>query len=411
MQKNKILSILLSIGIAFGLWLYVVTFVSSESSETVYNIPIALEAEAVLAERNLMITGIADDDVTMTLIGSRSDLGKVDRDNITLKVDLTKIYDAGVHELEYSISFPGDVSNNSINVDSKYPGTIAITVEKKQTKAVPVEINYTGSAPEGYLTEKEEAILDYTEVKVTGPLSVVDQIESARIDVDLNHRTESISESYRYTLCDAEGNPVDVELVTTNVAEVRLELAIKRFEEVPLTVNLVYGGGAQSHTTNVSIEPKTIRVSGSEALLAEFTEINLGTIELAAITEDTELTSIIALPEGIANLSGIDEAVIKISFIGLSTKEFTVDQIHAVNVPEGMEYDLISQVLKVTLRGETALINSIKPEDIVITVNFSGVEPGTSTVKASVSVKGDDYREVGALGTLSVSVTLRAAGD
>ena len=39
MFKNKILPMLLSIVIAFGLWAYVITFVSSEIEGTFYDIP------------------------------------------------------------------------------------------------------------------------------------------------------------------------------------------------------------------------------------------------------------------------------------------------------------------------------------------------------------------------------------
>lgn len=406
MRKNKFMSMLLSVVIAFGLWLYVVTFVSSESTNTIPNIPIALVGETALAERNLMITSIDDDNVNMTLTGSRSDLGKVNNGNIILKVDLTKIMDPGVHELEYGISFPGDVPNNAFSIDSKYPATIKITVEKRMPKEVPVQILFTGSVPEGYLVDKENAVLDYTMISVVGPSSVVELIDHAKIEVDLSEKTESISEVYRYTLCDKEGEPVDVEQVITNVGEVRMELSIKRFEEIPLVVTPVYGGGAQSHTTNISIEPKNIKVSGSEAALADLTEYLLGTIDLATITEDTEMTFPIALPEGVTNLSGIDEATVKIRFIGLSMKEFTVSQIDVINVPAGMDYELLNQAIKVTLRGETALINSIDPEDILVTVDLAYNEPGTYTVKASIQVKGDKYAEVGAVGSYSVSVTL-----
>lgn len=406
MRKNKIMSILLSVIIAFGLWLYVVTFVSSEATNTIANIPIALVGETALTERSLMITEIDDDAVNLTLTGSRSDLGKVNNGNITLKVDLTKILDPGVHELEYDISYPGDVSNNAFSVDSKYPATIKITVEKRMPKEVPVQVIYSGSVPEGYLVDKENAVLDFTTVSVIGPSSVVELIDHAKIEVDLEDQTESISAVYRYTLCDAEGEPVDVEQVTTNAAEVRLELSIKRFEEIPLVVTAVYGGGAESHTTNISIEPKSIKVSGSEAALADLTEYILGTIDLATITEDTEVTFPITMPEGVTNLSGIDEATVKISFIGLSMKEFTVNQIQVINVPTGMDYELLNQAIKVILRGETALINSIKPEDIIVTVDLANKELGASTVKATITVKGDKYAEVGAVGSYSVSVTL-----
>ena len=411
MQRNKLVSFLVAFAIAFGLWLYVVTFVSVESTETIYNIPVVFEGETVLTtDRNMIITSGDTAMVNLKLTGSRSDLGKVSRENIVVKVDLSKVYDPGKHQLTYTYSFPGDVANDAFSVE-KYPSTVTITVEQKLKREVPVEIIYEGSAPEGFLVDQENAVLDYSTVSVVGPSSVVEQIDRARIVVDLEKQTESVSASYRYTLCDENGDPVDVAMVTTNVAEVHLDLKIQQFVEIPLVLSLHYGGGAESHTTNISIEPKKIKVSGSEVLLANLTEYVLGTVDLATITEETEMVFPIELPEGVTNLSGIDEAVVKISFIGLSMEEFTASQIEVINVPEGMDYELINKAVKVTLRGETALINKINPEDILVTVDLSGKEVGTSTVKATITVPGDEFKEVGAVGSYSVNITLKLAQE
>lgn len=409
MKRNKLVSFIVSFLIAFGLWLYVVTFVSSESSKVVYNIPVVYEGETVMTtDRNLMITSGEDEVVNLKLAGSRSDLNKVEKDNIVIKVDLTKVYDPGKHELTYTIGYPAGVANDAFSVE-KYPSTVTIVVEQKLNREIPVQVVYHGSAPEGFLVDQENAVLDYTHVNVVGPSSVVELIDHARIEVNLEDQTESISQNYRYTLCDKDDNPVDVAMVTTNVAEVHLDLKIQRFEEIPLVLTVNYGGGAQSHTSNISIEPKTIKVSGSEVLLSGMTEYVLGTIDLSTITENTEMVFPITLPEGVTNLSGIDEAVVKISFVGLSMQEFTTNQIQVINVPEGMEYELINQAIKVMLRGETSLINKIKPEDILVTVDLSGKEAGTSTVKAIITVQGDEFKEVGAVGSYSVNVTLKLA--
>ena len=55
-MRNKILSGLLSVAMAFSLWLYVITYVSSGSEETYYNIPVVFEGEAVLNERGMMLS-------------------------------------------------------------------------------------------------------------------------------------------------------------------------------------------------------------------------------------------------------------------------------------------------------------------------------------------------------------------
>ena len=96
---------------------------------------------------------------------------------------------------------------------------------------------------------------------------------------------------------------------------------------------VVYGGGATEGYTRYDIKPKSIRVSGSEAVLADLTEIVLGTVNFAELRENTQMTFPINLPEGVTNLTGITEVTADISFVGLSTKEFTVEKITVVNVP------------------------------------------------------------------------------
>ena len=408
MQRNKIVSMLLSLAIAMGLWLYVITTVSPGWTETISGIPVVFEGETILREeRGLMITSNQTATVSLKLSGNRSDLAKLDKNNITIKVDLTKIYDPGQHEMIFNYAFPGDVPSNAITVESKYPDNIAVTVERRESKEVPVKVTYVGSVPEGYLTDTENAVLDYPYVNVQGPSSVISQIDHAEIQVDLNERTESIGESYRYTLCDAESSPVDVAQVTTNTAEVRLDLKIQRWVELKLELTVNYGGGATASTSYVDIVPQTIKVSGSDAVLDSLGgKLNLGTVNLAEITENTELAFPITLPEGITNLTGVTEAAANISFIGLTTREFSVSDIKAINVPEGMECDLMAEVIKINLRGPAALLNSLTEEDITLYVDCSGKEAGTSTMKATVEFSKDEFDTIGVLGTVSVPVTL-----
>ena len=109
MTKNKLGSILLAFSIAFAMWLYVVTNVSIEDERTYHDIPVAFEGEIALEERGLMITHGTDATVDLRLYGARDNLNKLTSSNITIKVNLARIYDVGQVEVNYDISYPGDV--------------------------------------------------------------------------------------------------------------------------------------------------------------------------------------------------------------------------------------------------------------------------------------------------------------
>lgn len=407
MMKSKITSILLSVFIAFGLWLYVVTNVSQEADYTIYNVPVVMEGETVLNERNLMITSVSADDVDLTLSGNRSDLAKVNNNNTVLRVDLTKIYEPEEKKaLTYTPVYPSDVASNALTIENRYPANIYVTVEARRNKEVPVEVVWIGSTPDGFMSDRENHVLDYSSVTVVGPASVADLIEKATIEVDLSEQRESISQDYRYTLCDKDGNPVDAELITTNVENVHVDVKIHQIKEVVLTVDVIYGGGATNTNTKVVVDPFTIRLSGAGAVLAELGDsLNLGKIDLSTIEKSQELKFPITLPDGVTNLSNITEAVVDVQFTGLLAKTFAVENFEAVNVPDDLEAEIMEKKLSVVLRGPAGELMKIAAEDIVIRADFKNAVPGTSTFKATVTF-GEEYSAVGAVGNYSITANV-----
>lgn len=410
-MKSKASSIALSFLIAFGLWLYVITTVSPGYEDTFYNIPVVKDGMAVLEERNLMITYQSVDSVGVSVSGNRTDVNKVDSNNITVKVDLSQIEEPGTMiPLQYRVGFPGDVPAGALTTTSKNPDTIYFTVEERREKAVPVEVVWIGSTPEGFMSDRENRVLDYSEVTVIGPASVADLIEKAVIEVDLNEKRESIDQTFRYTLCDAEGNPVDAHMIKTNVEEIRLEVRVRRMKEVRFQLDVTYGGGATSVNTEITLDTETIRVSGSEAALDALGDtITLGKLNLADIPRSTEIPFAISLPEGVTNDTGITEVKANIKYIGLSLREFAVDDIRSINVPENVSVDIITEKLTVILRGPVAELAKIKEENLHAVVDFSEAVVGeSSTMYAQIVIEGDTGI-AGTVGTYAVLATVEEA--
>lgn len=407
-MKRNILTALLSLAIAVGLWLYVVTVVSPNADNTYNGVSVVLQGESILEERGLMITTKKMPTVSLRLEGNRSELQKLNSSNISVTVDVSKITEPGEHKLAVSsnnVRLPGDVSSNGITVASRNPDYIKLQIKQRTSKAVPVSVQYNGSVPEGFMADKENCALDYKEIQVTGPADVVKKIATARIDMDLTDKNETVSESLPFTLCDAKGNPVNVELITTDVGVVSVTLRVLQVKQVELTLNVVDGGGATAQTSTIEMDTTSIQVSGSEALLQNLDKIELGTINLGEYMEDTTLVFPIAVPEGVSNETGINEVIVKVSFASLGTKTLDVTNITAVNVPEGKKVEIITKSLEITFRGPKALIETLESDHVSVNVDFTDAQDGTSTMRATV-VLGDEYAQIGAVGMYAVSATL-----
>lgn len=406
-MRNKVLTGLLAFAVAFGLWVYVVTFISISSDRRYNNVPVTLQGEAVLRERSLMVTTQEFPNVTLNLLGSRTELDKLNSSNITLYADVSKIYEEGIYDVRLTPSYPSDVSENNLSVQDMKPLTVSIEIKKWASKTVPVDVIYTGTLPETYIADKENKILDTETITISGPEIVLDTIHVAQIEVNLNDRVENINEAFHYKLCKRDGEAVDAKLVTTDVESITLNLRIARMKEVPLLLTVIDGGGATKDTAQIKIEPETIGISGSDYLLDGIESIELGSIDLNEIPIDTEMTLPFKLPEGVINESGISEAKVTVRFPTLSTKTITVTKFKTINVPKGFSAKMITKALEVQMRGPKKKIDSLEASNLTVLVDLSEAQSGVVKIKAEITCNISD---VSAVGIYSVSATVNESG-
>lgn len=407
-MKNKALAFLLSAVVAFGLWIYVITVVSPESEKTYYDIPVVLQNKNILTERGLMI--VSDEpNVTLALKSDRTILNDLNESNINVMINLANIEKPGTHNLTYDISYPGNIPYNEISVLSSSTDLITLKVENRIRKTVPVVIHYGETAvPAGYTADKENAELDYTGIEVSGPESVVEQIAQAMIQVSLDNQTKTVAGEYQYTLCDKDGNPVNVEKVTANVEKVSLMVKVQKVKEIELKVDIIDGGGATAENCTITVDTTQIQVSGNDILLEDLDSITVGTVNLGEIMEDKTLVFPIVLPEGVTNQTGVEQISVDVKLPKLKTKTLKVTAITAINVPMGLDVEIITKALQVTVRGPEKMIDTIKETNVTVVVNLAEAKAGIVTMKADV-IMDDAFAEVGAISTHQVSANLRDA--
>lgn len=408
-MKRKIIYALLATLVAVGLWLYVVTVVNPEWSDTFYNIPVVLENEEVLIERGLMLTSKDIPTVTLRLSGNRTDMIKLNASNITLKADLSRIYSAGEQSLGYSIVYPGDVPSNAFQIISQTPQQITLSVSEWKSKEVDVKPNLIGAVPEQYIVFKDKVTLDHEKIIITGPSAVVDKIAMAKVTVDLNGQTSTISQHFDYELCDENGEAVeDDSLIKTNVSQVLCTVKIQQWKDIELRLDVVDGGGLTKEDCTISIDPLTIRVAGSAQQLEDLDYLVLKTVRLDELYAGFFETCTISLPEGVTSLDEKSEAKVTVSIPELPTREIKVENIEAINLPSGMTAQLGGVSKTITLRGPQNKLDAIKPENLKIQVDFSGAALGTNVYPVIVVIDAEFADDVGAMSSTEIAATVVA---
>lgn len=382
-MTKKIITFGISLVLAFALWLYVVTVVGPEYEETFRDIPVVYQGASALEARNLMILGDETHTVDLKLSGNRRDLNKLSSSNISVTLDLSKILDPGKTSYRYDISYPGNVANDSVTVQSQSPTGITLEIVRSKEKKIPVHVSFDEAAiAEGYGFLPVEQEL--TEIQISGPESVVDQITQATVALDINqdNNKSDITGEYVATLCDAKGQQVDSRYVTvsTEGAEaISVTLPVRMKKVLPLTVQIVEGGGATEANSTITISPSTITVLGKEEDMKDLQEISLGEIDLRNWTVNTESMYLpIELPEGLTNKSGVTEAMIMVELPELQTKDFVIsrDLFQTRNLPAGTYPEISTEQLIITVRGTKNALGALTEEMLRATIDLSDAKIG-----------------------------------
>jgi len=421
MTKNKIWKLVISIGIALTLWIYVVTVVSPGSTKDFRNVPV--DPNNLTGLRDDLIITDYEGSVDIKLQGNRIDLNELDSGSIVIEADLSGIQTADTHRIDYTVRTKGNFASNAFTVEKSSPERLTIKVERKKTKEVPVQVAVVGELPTDadYKYFEDDILVETNTLVVSGPESAVNQIAYAVITVDLEKVTDTIDESFAYTWCDQELNPLEKinrDLVQADLEEVKVTIPIYRKAELQLKVNLIEGGGIWEENCKVTVSPiDKVEVWGTPEALKEMDSLILGEIKLNEVPiQDTYWEQIFELDmakyENIQVPKGADlpeTVTVRVDFINLSTREIDVPSSQfTVTGDQKMKADIVSDSLTIELRGDKTQLEQLTAADILVELDVSDKNVGRVSVMPKVTVD-EKYGNVAVIGKFyQVDVELAA---
>ena len=405
--SSKAFYIVFSIITAIALWMYVSYSANPDVTIPVTGIRVEYQGENVLNDKNLVITDIDVDTLTLRFVGKRSNVSKLIATPPTASVDLSVITGAGQFQIPYTVSYPMGVASGSISVAGGSVDYVTVKVEKLVTKTVPVEGIYNGGTQEGYTADPVE--FSPETITVSGPDAEVALVAKAWVNIQRENLAKTVEESMQFTLIDADGERVASDHLSVSQDAVTVRIPVVMQKDVTLTVNRIYGAGAVEENTTVTIDPPYVTLKGDSEILGDLNQIVLGTIDMTKFSSTMSDSYSIAIPNGTTNVTGVSEATVTVEVSGLSTRRLSATNIEVSNVTEGYTADIITQSLDITLRGDGTVLENVAAENIRIVADLSdlGETTGSFTVAAKVSVDG--FADVGAVGDYKVSVTIAKA--
>ncbi len=402
--------IIFSILASLTIWLYVSYIENPDVPVTVRGVKVEILNQDYVTDKGLVITAFDTETVSLRFTGKRNIVTQLTNQNISVTVDLAEIDTKGVFQLvNYIIVYPIDVNPSTFTVSRS--GYIAITVDNLAKKEIPVRGTYDGGVAEGYQAEPIE--LTPTVITVSGPQDVLKKISYAWVPVHRENITKTVEDNLPFTLMDESGHEVLSDKLTFSQDTIKVVIPVVMTKDIPLTVNLTNGAGADETNTTYKITPSIVSISGDAETLNSYNQISLGTIDLSKFVSATTVTFPIVLPNNTTNLTGITEAIVTVNITGLDSIHLTTDNIQVVNVTPGYTASIITKSLDIVLRGKKEDLDKVKalfnevPATIRIVADLTelGATTGTYRVLAKVNIDGD-VTGVGPIGEYKVTVTI-----
>lgn len=404
LKDRKWAYVLLSVFLAVILWLYVRAEKDPVSDARIRNIPVQITGSSVLSSKGLTVAGLSSDRVSTTLQAPASVLSDISRKNITATIDVSRIDEAGEHTLSYNIVLPTNVNTDGVVIQEKEPETITVTVEKLYTSTLPIEFRFEGSVAKGY--QAGTPTIDPVNVTISGAVEQVNRVARAVVVLEAKDLKEQYTGDLPIRLLDANGDELkdlEVELSSETAYIVYPIVVVK---EIPLTVNVIAGGGAtQENISEPLIVPSKITVAGTQEDVDHLTEISLGSIDLSKVVGTSNFTFTIDLDPSLENVTGITEAKVTVTVSGLETRAFEVGNIKLQNIPRGYSAKADTEAKTVYVRGTADELAMIDSSQLRIVADLKEVT-GSGTYTIPVRVYLDAGTEVGVIGDYSIVVSV-----
>jgi len=367
--------------LSISVWVAAVT--SADPDETrALSSPVPVQV--IGQDPSLVISSAIPAEVEVTLRAPRSVWDIIDADPQIVQVilDLSGL-SSGEHSLELQIQ----IDARPVQIVSVAPRTITFELESLATQTFSVDLSLTGETAIGY--QVGETSLDPLEVVVAGAQSQVKKVTRARVSVNLSGIRENFDQTLRVEVLDEDGQKVDGVTISPETVHVALPVSQQGgYRDVAVKVIMVGRVASGYHLTDISVFPPVVTVFAANPDLVGTLPgvVETQPLELQSAKEDISTRVTLNLPEGI---SIVGEQTVLIQ-AGVSPIESSVtlagEKVEIINVGDGLSAQVSPTTVDVIVSGPLPLLDTLTRQDVRVTVDLSGLTPGTYQITAKVEV-------------------------
>lgn len=399
--RNNFSLAILSFIIAVIAWFYISMTQYPSVPKTVEHIPVSLDISGTSAGLNgLSVISCDVKDVTVELLGSRTQVGNLNNENLEAYIDAENVSNAGTKKLSIKIK-----SNSGIKyeVKSVNPPSATIVLDKMDTR----EFAITPQIPNiSVVNDKEinleELSCEPSVVRITGPSAQLDKISKCYA---VSKKEISLESSYvlandEIQLYTEDNVLIDQSALTFNGTNFNITIPVRTQKEVALSVKINAPDNFDKEKIKLNLSADSIILACNNSQIVIPDTLEIGTIYISELKPGFSKTFSISTSlenSEYINVSELETVNVTLDSDELVQKELTIDQsrISISNVPDSTyDYKVLTQRMNITVVGSEESINAVNADDIVADINLLYTNATTEHFNANVTFSCPTYDDV-----------------
>ena len=393
-------SLFLAFALAFAVWISAV--VAADPNEE-RSLPRALELEIRNLQEGLVLIANLPEAVNVTLSAPTSlwDRLSDESDAVTAYIDLAELA-SGEHQIPIEI----ETKLSPVRVVAIDPLEVPLVLEPRTAKEMAITLETQGEVALGF--QVEQSALTPMAVDVSGPQSLVAQVESVIASLTLADARESFSSQVNLQAVDADGNVLSG--LALNPEQVEAQISIAQaggYREVAVAVETIGQPAQGFRVIDISVEPPIVTLFSDDIQLIEGLPGFVSTQPLDLSNAEANITSRLALnlPDGVT-VEGEQQNVEVV--IGISPIESSIPltiPVEVIGLAAGDSFEISPESANLILSGPLAVLESLAPGDVRLIVDVSDLGAGAHLLGPRAEILPQDV-EVLSVTPSSVEVVI-----
>lgn len=370
----------LSVVFAVGVWLFVSLRLYPTVPKTIEHIPVTIDISGSTATQNgLSVISCDVDEVTVELLGSRTQISRLNEETLTAYFDADSISSAGTRNLTLKVK-----SDTGVNyeVQKISPSKASVVFDKMDTRDFDVSpLTPNVEIAEGKAKNPDGYMCIPSQIQITGPSAQLDRIAKcyAVSNKEMTLDTSFLLSGAELQLYTDENVLIDPSHLKFSTSNFDINISVRTQKKVGLSVsisNVPENFNTDMIEFKLSADSVTLACDNGQIEIPE--TLDLGAIPLFEIRPGYSKTfSLAKCLEGseFVNVSDLESVRVTVENLGLTEMPMTLtldnSRVKITNAPDNIyDYSIVTRQLNVTAVGSQESISQLTPEDILGEVNL-----------------------------------------